>query len=320
MSGKGIKVFQGNSNPGIANKIARFLGVPLGKCEVGKFSNGETSVTIGESTRDFDVFIVQATSNPNVNDNVMELLIMIDAMRRASAWRITAVIPCFGYARQDKKDKSRAPITGKLVANLIVTAGADRVITMDLHASQIQGFFDIPVDNLFAEPYIVRYIREHINGQDKVVVSPDAGGVKRAKSVADKLQVELAIIHKERKKANEVESMTLVGDVTGKVCLVVDDMADTCGTLSLAADTLKKSGATQIYAFASHGVLSGPAVKNIENSALERLVVTNSIALSDEAKASKKIVVIDIAPMFAEAIRRTHNGESISVLFNQDLE
>lgn len=313
-----IQLFTGNSNPELAKAIADQLDHSLGACFVGKFSNGETSVTIKESTRDNDVFIIQSTSNPNVNDNLMELLVMIDAVKRASARRITAVVPFFGYARQDKKDKSRAPITSKLVANLIETAGADRVITMDLHASQIQGFFDIPVDNLYAEKLLVYYIKEHIPGDfvSKVVVSPDAGGVKRAKSVADKLGADLAIIHKERKQANQVDNMILVGDVRDKIAILVDDMADTCGTMALAANTLKKQGATRVYALCSHGVLSGNAIQKITESPIEEMVVTNSIAISDQAKKCSKIKVIDIAPMFAEAILRTHNGESISALFN----
>jgi len=318
MNNKGIKLLCGNSNPDLAKRISNYLDIPLAKCEVGKFSNGETSVTIGESVRDYDVFIIQTTTNPNPNDNLMELLILIDAVRRASALRVTAVIPCFGYARQDKKDKSRAPISGKLVANLIETAGADRVMTLDLHASQIQGFFDIPVDNLFAEHLTIKYITEklRINPEEAVVVSPDAGGVKRAKSIADKLGCDLAIIHKERKKANEVDNMTLVGEVSGKVALIVDDMADTCGTMKLAAETLQQKGATQIYSFATHGVLSGNATEKIEKSPLKELVVTNSIRLTEENKKCNKIKTIDIAPMFAEAIRRTHNGESITFLFD----
>lgn len=317
MVDKGIKIFTGNSNPELALRIANLASGSLGKCTVGKFSNGETSVTIGESTRDYDVFIIQSTANPNPNDNLMELLIMIDAVKRASARRITAVIPCFGYARQDKKDKSRAPITGKLVANLIETAGADRVITIDLHASQIQGFFDIPVDNLYAEGLIVKYIRENIkvDNSELVIVSPDAGGVKRAKAVADRLHSDLAIIHKERKKANEVDNMTLVGDVNGKIAILVDDMADTCGTMKLAGDTLMKNGAKEVYALCTHGVLSGGAVEKIETSALKELVVTNSLYFNDQIRKCKKIKTIDIAPILAEAIRRTHNGESISYLF-----
>jgi len=308
-----LKVFTGNANIGLAKRIAKVLGVELGKAKVGKFSNGETSVEIQESIRECDVFIVQPTCNPDVNDNLMELLVLTDAMCRASATRITAVIPCFGYARQDKKDKARAPITGKLVANLIQTAGVHRVITLDLHASQIQGFFDIPVDNLYAEPLIIKYIKQ-ISGP-KAIVSPDAGGVKRAKSISDLLGADLVIIHKERKKANEIEGMTLVGDVLGKVCFLVDDMADTCGTLQLAAATLKEKGAKDIYACVTHGVLSGPALKRLNESEIKELCVTNSIPQEPNIQNCNKLKVIDIAPMLAESIRRTHNGESISVLF-----
>jgi ribose-phosphate pyrophosphokinase len=310
-----LKVFSGNANIGLAKRIAKVLGVELGKAKVGKFSNGETSVEIQESIRECDVYIVQPTCNPAVNDNLMELLVLTDAMCRASATRITAVIPCFGYARQDKKDKARAPITGKLVANLIQTAGVHRVITLDLHASQIQGFFDIPVDNLYAEPLIVKYIRQ-IPGP-KAIVSPDAGGVKRAKSISDLLgdHTDLVIIHKERKQANEVEAMTLVGDVAGKICFLVDDMADTCGTLQLAAATLQEKGAKEIYACVTHGVLSGPALSRINASEIKELVVTNSIPQDNNTTNSPKLKVIDIAPILAEAIRRTHYGESISALF-----
>jgi len=308
-----LKVFTGNANIGLAKRIAKVLGVELGKAKVGKFSNGETSVEIQESIRECDVFIVQPTCNPDVNDNLMELLVLTDAMCRASATRITAVIPCFGYARQDKKDKARAPITGKLVANLIQTAGVHRVITLDLHASQIQGFFDIPVDNLYAEPLIIKYIKQ-ISGP-KAIVSPDAGGVKRAKSISDLLGADLVIIHKERKKANEIEGMTLVGDVLGKVCFLVDDMADTCGTLQLAAATLKEKGAKDIYACVTHGVLSGPALKRLNESEIKELCVTNSIPQDANIQNCGKLKVIDVAPMLAESIRRTHNGESISVLF-----
>uniref|UniRef100_A0A6B2LAQ2 Ribose-phosphate pyrophosphokinase 2 n=1 Tax=Arcella intermedia TaxID=1963864 RepID=A0A6B2LAQ2_9EUKA len=308
-----MKVFSGSANPGLAKRIAKVLGVEVGKAKVGKFSNGETSVEIQESIRECDVFIVQPTCNPAVNDNLMELLVLTDAMCRASATRITAVIPCFGYARQDKKDKARAPITGKLVANLIQTAGVHRVITLDLHASQIQGFFDIPVDNLYAEPLIIKYIKQ-IPGP-RAIVSPDAGGVKRAKSISDILGADLVIIHKERKKANEVEAMTLVGDVVGKVCFLVDDIADTCGTLQLAAATLKEKGAKDIYACVTHGVLSGPALQRLNESEIKELVVTNSIPQETNLQNSPKLKVIDIAPMLAESIRRTHNGESISALF-----
>jgi len=284
-----IKLFTGNANRELAHEISRILGINLGKAKVGKFANGETMVEIEESTRDCDVFLIQPTCNPNPNDNLMELLIMADACRRASAKRITAVIPCFGYARQDKKDKSRAPISGKLVANLIEVSGIDRVITMDLHASQIQGFFDIPVDNLFAEPLLVKYIKQ-IPGE-KIIVSPDAGGVKRAKAISDKLDCDLAIMHKERKKANEVAGMTLVGDVANKVCVLVDDMADTCGTIQLAAETLIAKGAQSVYACVSHGVLSGPALSRIEKSPLTELTVTNSIPQGENLKRCKKLRV-----------------------------
>jgi len=309
-----IKVLAGNAHPDLANEICKYLGLALGKADVGKFSNGETSVMISESIRDMDVFIIQPTCNPNPNDNLMELLVMADAIKRASAKRITAVIPCFGYARQDKKDKSRAPITGKLVANLIEVSGIDRVITIDLHASQIQGFFNIPVDNLYAEPLIVKYIRKNIPG-DKVIVSPDAGGVKRAKLISDKLDAELAIIHKERKKANEVAGMILVGDVKDKVALIVDDMADTCGTLQTAASLLMSKGAKAVYALVTHGVLSGNAIDRIDNSEIKELVITNSIPNKHK---SDKLKIINVASMLAEAIRRTHHGESISSLFAFD--
>lgn len=308
-----LKVFSGTTNLALSRRIAKILGLELGKAKVGKFSNGETSVEIEESCRDCDVYIIQPTCNPSPNDALMELLVMTDAMCRASAQRVTAVIPCFGYARQDKKDKARAPITGKLVANLIETAGINRVITMDLHASQIQGFFDIPVDNLFAEPLITKYIKQ-IEGT-KVVVSPDEGGVKRAKAISDQLDCDLVIIHKERKKANEVAGMTLVGDVKGKVCILVDDMADTCGTLQLAATTLIQQGASNVYACVTHGVLSGPAIQRLNDSPIKEIVVTNSIPQEANTKQCSKLKVIDIAPILAEAIRRTHNGESISVLF-----
>lgn len=312
-----IKVLAGNAHPELAHEICKSLGIHLGKADVGQFSNGETSVVVSESIRDMDVFIIQPTCNPNPNDNLMELLVMADAIKRASAKRITAVIPCFGYARQDKKDKSRAPITGKLVANLIEVSGIDRVITMDLHASQIQGFFNIPVDNLYAEPLIVKYIRKNIPG-DKVIVSPDAGGVKRAKLISDKLDSELAIIHKERKKANEVSGMILVGDVAGKVALIVDDIADTCGTIQTAAKLLMDKGAKAVYALVTHGVLSGPAIERINNSELKELVITNSIPNSDNAAKCDKLKVIPLANLLAEAIRRTHHGESISSLFAND--
>ncbi|KAF2073085.1 hypothetical protein CYY_005609 [Polysphondylium violaceum] len=313
--GDRIKILTGNAHRQLAGEIAEDLNLSLGKAQVGKFSNGETSVMISESIRDMDVYIIQPTCNPNVNDNLMELLIMADAIRRASAHRITAVIPCFGYARQDKKDKSRAPITGKLVANLIETAGIDRVITMDLHASQIQGFFNIPVDNLYAEPQIIKYIRKYIPGE-KVIVSPDAGGVKRAKSISDKLDADLAIIHKERKKANEVSGMILVGDVKDKVALIIDDMADTCGTLVSACEMLISKGAIKVYAIVTHGVLSGDAIKKLNESSLTELIITNTIPHAEKAAQCPKLKTINICHTLSEAIRRTHHGESISSLFS----
>lgn len=291
-------------------------GIDLGKAAVVKYSNEETSVTIGESVRDEDVFILQSGCG-EINDNLMELLIMINACKTASARRITAVIPCFPYARQDKKDKSRAPISAKLIANMLTVAGADHVITVDLHASQIQGFFDVPVDNLYSEPSMLRYIRENIpNSHNAVIVSPDAGGAKRATSIADRLDLEFAIIHKERKKANEVSRMTLVGNVSDKVAVIVDDMADTCGTLAAAAKILIDSGASKVYAIVAHGVLSGKAIAVINDSLLEQVVVTNTIPHDEKQAICPKLKTIDISATLSEAIRRTHNGESISYLFS----
>jgi len=311
-----IKIFAGNSHLELANQIATRLGLELAKCVVLKYSNQETSVTIGESVRDEDVFIIQSGSG-EINDHLMELLIMINACKTASARRITAVIPSFPYARQDKKDKSRAPISAKLVANMLTVAGANHVITMDLHASQIQGFFNIPVDNLYAEPSTLKYITEQVsNLKNLVIVSPDAGGAKRATAIADKLDVEFALIHKERKKANEVSRMVLVGDVKGRTCVLVDDMADTCGTLGKAADLLLENGAEKVLAIVTHAVLSGNAIEVINKSGLQRLAVTNTIPHTSKKLLCPKLDTIDISATFAEAIRRTHNGESISYLFH----
>lgn len=316
MTTNSIKLFAGSSHVEFAKLVAKRLGLEVSKCLVCKYSNQETSVTIGESVRDEDVFIVQSGCG-DINDHLMELLIMINACKTASARRITAVIPCFPYARQDKKDKSRAPISAKLVANMIMTAGANHVITMDLHASQIQGFFNIPVDNLYAEPAVLKYIRDSIQHLDRaVIVSPDAGGAKRVTAIADKLDIEFALIHKERKRANEVSKMVLVGDVNGKIAVLVDDMADTCGTLGLAAQTLVDNGASEVYAIVTHAVLSGKALEVINNSVLTRLVCTTTIPLSDKQMRCAKIDTIDISATFAEAIRRTHNGESVSYLFH----
>ncbi|XP_074651971.1 ribose-phosphate pyrophosphokinase 1 isoform X2 [Tubulanus polymorphus] len=311
-----IKVFSGTSHPDLAQKVCLRLGIEVGKVVTKKFSNQETCVEIGESVRGEDVYIIQSGAG-EINDMLMELLIMINACKIASACRVTAVIPCFPYARQDKKDKSRAPISAKLVANMLSVAGADHIITMDLHASQIQGFFDIPVDNLYAEPAVLKWIKDNITEwRDSCIVSPDAGGAKRVTSIADRLNADFALIHKERKKANEVASMVLVGDVKGRVAILVDDMADTCGTICLAAEKLVEAGATKVYAVCTHGILSGPAISRINNSIFEAVVVTNTIPQDAKMEAASRVQVIDISMILAEAIRRTHNGESVSYLFS----
>jgi ribose-phosphate pyrophosphokinase len=311
-----IKVFSGTSHPDLTAKLCDRLGISMGKVVTKKFSNMETCVEIGESVRGEDVYIVQSGCG-EVNDNLMECLIMINACKIASADRVTAVIPCFPYARQDKKDKSRAPISAKLVANMLSVAGADHIITMDLHASQIQGFFDIPVDNLYAEPAVIKWIKENITEwRTAVVVSPDAGGAKRVTAIADRLNVEFALIHKERKKANEVAGMVLVGEVKEKIAILIDDMADTCGTICLAAEKLMQAGATKIYAILTHGIFSGLALSRINAACFEAVVVTNSIPQVQHMTECQKIQCIDVSMMFAEAVRRTHNGESVSYLFS----
>ncbi|XP_015905609.2 ribose-phosphate pyrophosphokinase 2 isoform X1 [Parasteatoda tepidariorum] len=320
-----IKVFSGTSHPDLAQKVVDRLGINLGKAVLKKFSNKETCVEIKESVRGEDVYIIQSGCG-EVNDNLMELLIMINACKIASASRVTAVIPLFPYSRQDKKDKlnqsggasaSRAPISAKLVANMLSVSGADHIITMDLHASQIQGFFDIPVDNLYAEPAVLKWIRENIpEWRNSIIVSPDAGGAKRVTALADHLNVEFALIHKEREKANEVSSMVLVGDVKDKIAILVDDMADTCGTICHAADRLMEAGAQKVYAILTHGILSGSAISRINNAVFEAVVVTNSIPQDLHMTECPKIQCIDISMIIAEAIRRTHNGESISYLFS----
>ncbi|KAM7365520.1 hypothetical protein PAMP_016440 [Pampus punctatissimus] len=311
-----IVLFSGSSHHDLSQKVADRLGLELGKVITKKFSNQETCVEIGESVRGEDVYIVQSGCG-EINDNLMELLIMINACKIASSSRVTAVIPCFPYARQDKKDKSRAPISAKLVANMLSVAGADHIITMDLHASQIQGFFDIAVDNLYAEPAVLQWIRENIpEWKNSIIVSPDAGGAKRVTSIADRLNVDFALIHKERKKANEVDRMVLVGDVKDRVAILVDDMADTCGTICHAADKLIDAGAVKVYAILTHGIFSGPAISRINNAPFEAVVVTNTIPQEEKMKACQKIQVIDISMILAEAIRRTHNGESVSYLFS----
>lgn len=311
-----IKLFTGSTHPELARLIAKRLGIPLAKANIIQPPSGETKVTIVESVRDYDVYILN-TGAGAVNTSLLELCIMIHACKIASARRVTAIVPHFPYARQDKKDKSRAPITAKLVANMLREAGCDHVITMDLHASQIQGFFDVPVDNLYAEPAMVKHIRERIDVANCVIVSPDAGGAKRATSIADRLNVDFALFHKERKKANEVSRMVLVGSVRGKVAILVDDMADTCGTLGLAAKNLKDQGATAVFAFVTHGILSGPAIKVINESGLEKLVVTNTIPMADKQAECDKIEVVDVSHVLAETIRRSHFGESVSYLFHE---
>ncbi|HOH88687.1 MAG TPA: ribose-phosphate diphosphokinase [Bacillota bacterium] len=311
--GKSIKVLNCNANKDLAKDIAFNLGIPVGDAQVSTFSNGEIGVSINESIRGADVFVVQSTSTP-VNDNLMELLIMIDALKRASAGRINAVMPFYGYARQDRKSKSREPITAKLVANLIEAAGADRVITMDLHAPQIQGFFDIPVDHLYAAPLIVNYfINKKLD--DIVVVSPDVGGVTRARSLATKLDTPLAIIDKRRPKPNVSEVMNIIGDIENKNCIIIDDMVDTAGTLVNAAKVLKDMGAKDIYVACTHPVLSGPAFERIRDSVIKELIVTNTIPLL-AGKPVDKIKVLSVAPLFAEAIKRIYEGLSLSKLFD----
>jgi len=311
--GKSIKVLNCNANKDLAKDIAFNLGIPVGDAQVSTFSNGEIGVSINESIRGADVFVVQSTSTP-VNDNLMELLIVIDALKRASAGRINAVMPFYGYARQDRKSKSREPITAKLVANLIEAAGADRVITMDLHAPQIQGFFDIPVDHLYAAPLIVNYfINKKLD--DIVVVSPDVGGVTRARSLATKLDAPLAIIDKRRPKPNVSEVMNIIGDIENKNCIIIDDMVDTAGTLVNAAKVLKDMGAKDIYVACTHPVLSGPAFERIRDSVIKELIVTNTIPLP-VGKPVDKIKVLSVAPLFAEAIKRIYEGLSLSKLFD----
>lgn len=292
------------------------LGIPLSKVSIYRDSNRETSITIGESVRDEDVYIITQIGSGDVNDRIMELFIMINACKTASARRITAVLPNFPYARQDRKDKSRAPITAKLMANMLQTAGCHHVITMDLHASQIQGFFDVPVDNLYAEPSVVNYIKTHLNGgKNAIIVSPDAGGAKRAASLADRLDLNFALIHKERARANEVSRMVLVGDVSDKICILVDDMADTCGTLAKAAETLLDNGACQVIAIVTHGILSGRATEIINKSKLHKVVCTNTVPLEGKEKVCDRLETVDVSGVLAESIRRLHNGESVSYLF-----
>ena len=316
--GKEIKVFAGNSNPELAEHICSELYRTLGKADVAQFADGECSVSVFEPVRGKDVFIVQSTCN-HVNDNLMELLIMIDAMRRASAGRITAVIPYFGYARQDRKAKSRDPISAKLVANLITTAGADRVLTMDLHAAQIQGFFDIPVDNLLGSHLFVKHFVNMFGkgNEDVMVVSPDVGSTARVRSFSMKLGVNMAIVDKRREKANQSEVMNIIGNVEGKTCILLDDIVDTAGSLCGAAKAISEiGGAKKVYACATHGVLSGPAIERIENSCIEELLLLDTIPYPADKPACSKIKYLSTAPVFAEAIRRIYEEVSISNLFD----
>ena len=315
--GKNIKILAGNSHPALAMQIASALGLPLAKCTVGHFADGEVSVSISETVRGSDVFLIQSTCNP-VNDNLMELLVMIDACKRASAGRITAVIPYFGYARQDRKSKARDPISAKLVADIITAAGADRVLTMDLHAQQLQGFFDIPVDNLMGASVLIPYIAGKFGrGRDDVmIISPDLGSVTRCRKFCEKLDYRLAIIDKRRPRANVSEVMNIIGDVKGKTCILSDDLIDTAGTLCHAAEALIKiGGAKEVYACASHGVLSGPAIQRLEESPIKKLTLLDTIPLPAE-KRSDKIELLPVAPVFTEAIARIYEESSVSPLFD----
>lgn len=308
-----LKVFSGNANPGLAKEICQKMNITLGNALVGRFSDGEINVQIVDNVRGMDVFVVQPTANP-VNRHLMELLIMIDALKRASAARITAVLPYYGYSRQDRKVQPRVPITSKLVADLITTAGANRVLTVDLHAGQIQGFFNIPVDNLFAAPVIMDYLRSK-KFTNLTVVSPDAGGVERARAFAKRLDAALAIIDKRRDKPNVAQVMHIIGDVKGHDCLLLDDMVDTAGTLTEGASALKADGAGRIFAACTHAVLSGPATKRINQSVLDEVIATNTIGLDSKQQECRKLTVLSVAPLLAESITRIHEETSLSSLF-----
>ena len=309
-----IKIFSGNSNKALAESICASLGLPLGKANVKTFSDGEVMVEIGENVRGRDTYVVQSTCAPT-NNNLMELLIMMDALKRASAATITAVIPYYGYARQDRKVAPRTPITSKLVADLLTTAGADRVVTVDLHAGQIQGFFNIPVDNLYAAPVILESLKQRFPENNIVMVSPDAGGTERARAFAKRLGCTLAVIDKRRTGPNVAEVMHLIGDVKDKTAIILDDMIDTAGTLTQAARALKEHGAKTIYACATHGVLSGPAIDRINESDIEAVLITDSVPLGEKTERTSKIKVLSVASLLAEAIRRIHDDESVSSLF-----
>jgi ribose-phosphate pyrophosphokinase len=308
-----MKLFAGNANRPLAEEICNYLDLPLSAAEVRTFSDGEIFVEIGENVRGADVFVIQPTCTP-VNDHLMELVIMVDALRRASARRITAVVPYYGYARQDRKVAPRVPITAKVAAEMMMVVGVRRVLAMDLHAGQIQGFFNIPVDHLYAAPILVKYIKEEIK-DDIIMVSPDAGGVERTRAYAKRLDADLAIIDKRRERANVAQAMNVIGDVSGKRCIILDDMVDTAGTLCAAADMLIGADAKEVYAFCSHGVLSGPAIERLEKSKIKQLVVTNSIPLRGAAIDCEKIKVLSIGHLLGEAISQIHNEESVSSLF-----
>lgn len=315
-----LTIFSGNGNAAFANRVCERLGKPLGKANVGRFSDGEIRVEIEQNVRGRDVFIIQSTCSP-ANDNLLELLIMAEACKRSSAGRITAVVPYFGYARQDRKVAPRAPITSKLIATLIQAAGFDRVLTMDLHAGQIQGFFDIPVDNLYAQPLFYRFMRDQLvkDPDSTVIVSPDAGGVLRARSYAKRLNCNLAIIDKRRDKPNSAEVMHIIGDVADKMAIIVDDMVDTAGTLTKGGGAIAAHGANNVSAFATHPVLSGKAIDRLRESVFDKLYVTDTIPLSAEAEATNKIEVLSVTSLFAEAIRAIHFNDSISRLFLHDI-
>ena len=312
--GNEIKIFAGNSNIPLAESICRYLKLPLGKAAVETFSDGETRVEVKENVRGSDVFVVQSTSAPG-NDHLMEVLLLLDAFKRASAKRMTAVIPYYGYSRQDRKVLPRVPISAKLVADLLTTAGASRILTLDLHSGQIQGFFNVPVDNLYATPVLLEYLRRRLNRKPVTVVSPDAGGVERARAFATRLNASLAIIDKRRVGPNVVAEMHIIGDVKGRVAILCDDMIDTAGTLTLAADALKRERAKEIFGCCTHAVLSGAALQKVQEAPLEELIVTDSISLGPEARQCEKIKVLSVAPLIGEAIRRTHQERSISSLF-----
>ncbi len=310
---KSICIFSGHANPALAESIADYLQIPVGRCKISNFSDGEVFTEIQENVRGVDVYVVQPTCAP-VNDNLMEMLVTIDALKRASAGAITAVIPYYGYGRQDRKVAPRTPITAKLVADLLSASGVSRVVSMDLHAGQIQGFFNVPFDHLFAMPVFLDYFRPRV-GEDAVFVSPDAGGVERTRAYAKRLKGDLAIIDKRRARANVSEVMNIIGDVEGRECVIVDDMIDTAGTLTNAAQALKERGAKRIFALATHPVLSGPAIARISESAIEEVVVTDTIPLNAEAKATGKFKALSVSRLLGEAIKRIHNSDSVSSLF-----